>query len=188
MFYNTVKIIANFVLRILYRVSVTGVENVPASGKFIICANHFSNWDPIFVSIAFPRKISWMGKQELFKNKILGKFLSKLDVFPVDRDGSDISAIKKALRVLKNEEVLGIFPEGTRVDGFHIDNAKPGVAMLTIKSKSELIPIYINSNYKLFNKVEITIGEPIDFYPQEGQSMDYTEISQNILRSIYELK
>lgn len=188
MFYNAVKTIANFTLRIIYRVKVSGIENVPLEGKLIVCANHFSNWDPIFVSIAFPRKIYWMAKQELFKNKFLAKLITKLDAFPVDREGKDLSAIRKALRVLKNDEALGMFPEGTRVDGFHVENAKPGVALLTIKARSKVIPIHIESNYKLFAKVTIRIGKPIDFNPDEGQTVNYTIISQDILASIYQLK
>lgn len=188
MFYTTVKGLANFVLRIFFRVEVTGREKVPDEGRFLLCANHASNWDPIFISIAFPRKISWMAKKELFKNKILAYLLKKLNVFPVDRDGSDISAIKNALRVLKEGNVLGIFPEGTRVSGFDIKNAKPGVALLSTKSKSLIIPVNIDSNYKLFSKVKITIGEPDDFSSNYGQTNDYKEISINLLKTIYDLK
>lgn len=188
MFYNFIKIIASVIFKIGYRVKVKGIENVPLKGKFVLCSNHANNLDPILVSIAFPRQISWMAKKELFTNKLLSKFLTKLGAFPVDRGDSDISAIKNALRVLKNDGVLGIFPEGTRVKAFDIENAKPGVALLTIKSKSNVIPVKIEGNYKLFSSMKIIIGKPIDFSLEEGQTKDYTEISKNILSSIYELR
>lgn len=188
MFYYVVRGIANFVLRIFFKIEVTGRENVPVKGRFVLCANHASNWDPVFISIALSRKISWMAKKELFKSKVLAYLLKKLGAFPVDRDGSDLSAIKNALRVLKGNNILGIFPEGTRVSGFDIDNAKPGVALLAAKSKSLIIPVNIDSNYQLFNKVKITIGNPSDFLLTDGQAKDYKEISINILRTIYDLK
>lgn len=173
-------------LRVLYRVEVEGLENVPMEGRLVICANHANNLDPLLVSIVFPRQISWMAKKELFKNKVLGNILKKLGVFAVDRDSTDISAVKNSLRILKDGGVLGIFPEGTRVKGFDINNAKAGIGLLAAKSKSVVLPIYIDSNYKLFKQVKLIIGKPIDLSQEE--SKDYAEISKNILRSIYDLK
>lgn len=191
MFYSIVKNIANKIFRLLFKFNVYGVENTPSEGKFILCSNHASNWDPLFISIFIPRQISWMGKKELFKNKILSYLLNKLHVFPVDRDHSDITAIKNALRVLKNEGVLGIFPEGTRVSKMDLEGAKPGISMISIKSKSPILPIYIESNYKLFSKVNIYIGKPMDIL-DEGKnrytSEEYTEKSKKILERIYGLK
>ena len=191
MFYKVVKMILNLLLSIFFRFKVTGVQNVPPNDKFIICSNHASSWDPLFISIKFPRQISWMAKKELFENKILSYLIHKLGSFPVTRGDTDISAIKNSLKVLKNDGVLGIFPEGTRVQGFDIQNAKPGVALLTIKSKSRVVPIYIESNYKIFNKVKINIGEPIDYNLEDGKKLtsdEYSEISKKILKSIYRLK
>lgn len=191
MFYKVVKVILNLLLSIFFRFKVTGVQNVPLNDKFIICSNHASNWDPLFISIKFPRQISWMAKKELFENKILSYLILKLGSFPVTRGDTDVTAIKNSLKVLKNDGVLGIFPEGTRVQGFDIENAKPGVALLTIKSKSKVVPIYIESNYKIFNKVNINIGEPFDYNMEDGKKLtsdEYSEISKKILKSIYRLK
>ncbi len=63
------------------------------------------------IAIAVPRPVSFMAKKELFENKILGKLVSALNAFPVDREGSDLSAIRNSLKVLKEDKVLGIFPE-----------------------------------------------------------------------------
>ncbi len=186
MFYSVVKSIVNFVFRILFKIDVQGLENVPMEGRLAICANHINNLDPLMLAAIFPRQIFWMAKKELFKNKALAFLLRKLGVFAVDRGGTDISAIKNALRILKSGGVLGIFPEGTRVKGFDINNAKPGIGLLTAKSKSVVLPIFMESNYKLFNKVKIKIGKPIDLSQEE--SKDYAEISKNILISIYDLK
>lgn len=63
MFYNIVKIIVSIFLRIIYRIQVVGKENVPVSGRLVICSNHASNWDPLIISIVFPRQVSWMAKR-----------------------------------------------------------------------------------------------------------------------------
>lgn len=184
------RFLVGFVFRIIYRFDVSGLENIPKEGKLIICANHINNFDPIIVSIIFPRTINWMGKKELFKYKWFSFILEKLNVFPVDRQGTDIKSVKKSLRILKEDKVLGIFPEGTKVKGYDMENAKPGVALMAVKSQTNILPIHINSSYKIFDKVNVTIGELIDVSEYKDQKLnndDYTLISQGILKTIYEL-
>lgn len=190
MFYNIIRFLASIIFRIVYRIEVKGSENIPSEGKLIVCGNHINNLDPIIISIIFPRTINWMGKKELFKHKWFGFLLEKLNVFPVDRAGTDIKSVKKSLRILKENQVLGIFPEGTKVKGYDVANAKPGVALMAIKSQTNILPIYIKSNYKFFNKIQITIGKQLDVSEYKGQKLnnkDYSLISQKILKSIYEL-
>lgn len=191
MFYKTIKAIAGLILRPFFRIKVYGIENVPTDGKLVLCSNHASNWDPIFISVGIPRQIHWMAKKELFQNKALSFLIKKLEAFPVDREGTDINAIKNALRVLKDDKVLGIFPEGTRVDSFDLKNAKHGAVLLSIRSKSSILPVYIESNYKLFSKVNIYIGETIDYSKEldhKPSSEDYNKISKDLLSTIYSLK
>ena len=93
--------------------------------------------------------------------------------------------------MLKREEVLGIFPEGTRVKDVNIENAKPGVAMISFKGKSPIIPIYIDTTYKFFSKVNIKVGKAVDFSNLYGEKLNvtqYQELSQLILKKIYLLK
>lgn len=190
-FYNGVKSAAGIFLKIFYRINVYGKENINTNGNLIICGNHSHNLDPIFVSIAYPKQIYWMGKKELFVNKFLAKFFDKLGAFPVDREASDLSAIKNSLRILKRGEVLGIFPEGTRVKELNLDNAKAGIALISIKSKSPILPVYIESNFKLFSKVNIYFGEIIDFkdkYDTKLSTEEYTVLSREVLQSIYAIK
>ena len=190
MFYSLVKYIAFVIFHIIFRIKVEGKENIPLDGRLVLCANHHSNWDPLVIASVFTRKISWMGKKELFENSFLKVFLTALQVFPVDRQVTDIGAVKKALRILKDDKVLGIFPEGTRVKEFNPDNAKAGVALLALKSNSPVIPVYTRGTYKLFSKLYIRIGQPIDYkeiYPGKLDMEQYTIISQDILAKIYEL-
>lgn len=191
MFYSVIKFLANIIFRIFYRVKSYGLENVPNEGRFILCSNHANNLDPVFISIVMPRQISWMAKKELFKYKIISYLGYKLGAFPVDRSQSDISAIKNALRVLKEDKVLGIFPEGTRVKKMDLESAKPGVALLSIKSGAPILPVHIESTYKLFSKINIYIGKPMDITNKDGSKPsqeDYTEKSKLVLKTIYGLK
>jgi 1-acyl-sn-glycerol-3-phosphate acyltransferase len=191
LFYSVIKFLANIIFRVLYRVKTYGLENVPKDGKFILCSNHANNLDPVFVSMIMPRKISWMAKKELFKYKTTSYFGYKLGAFPVDRSQSDISAIKNALRVLKDDKVLGIFPEGTRVKRMDLESAKPGVALLSIKSGANILPVHIESNYKLFSKINIYIGKTMDISNKDGSkpsTEDYIEKSKLVLKTIYGLQ
>lgn len=190
LFYKVVKNSVKVLLSLIYRIEIEGMENIPKEGKSIVSSNHFSLMDPVLLGAFLPRKINYMAKEELFSNRLFSWVLNKLGVFPVKRSGSDISAIKTALRILKNEEVFGIFPQGTRAKAGEDLIAKPGSAMIAIKSKSPIIPIAIIGNYKLFNKVKVKIGEPIDlskYYDEKISTEEYQKISQDLLNVIKKL-
>lgn len=191
MLYDVLINICNVIFNLAFRIKVIGLENVPMNGKLVVCSNHTNNLDPVIISMYLPRKISWMGKKELFKNKIIACIVRKVDVFPVNRDEVDIGAVKKALKVLKENRVLGIFPEGKRVKKMDLNNAKSGVSLLAMRSKAPVLPIYIESNYKLFSKIIIHIGEPLYLNEKvEGKPTpeQYSELSKYILSQIYSLK
>lgn len=190
MFYSLVRAIAFVVFNITFRINVKGKDNIPHEGKLVVCSNHKSNWDPLILSVVFKRKISWMGKKELFEKAFLKKLLTWLGVFPVDREVADLSAVKTALRVLKADKVLGMFPEGTRVKEFNPENAKAGVALLAMKSKAPVLPVYIEGSYKIFSKIKIVIGEPLEYHKEylgKLSNEEYSNISQEILAKIYKL-
>ncbi|EOD01640.1 lysophospholipid acyltransferase family protein [Caldisalinibacter kiritimatiensis] len=190
-FYSFAKGLMFFLLKLLYKIEVNGIENIPNKGKGIICSNHISLLDPIVVAIATPRKINFMAKKELFNNSLLRFLLNKLGAFPVDRKGTSLSAVKSSLKVLKQDSLLGIFPEGTRVRIENIENAKPGISMISIKSKSPIIPIYIQTNYRIFSKITVHIGHPIefsDYYREKLTTEDYKNLSKNVMKEIYSLK
>ncbi len=190
-FYYFARRLVYFAFFFIFRLKVYGIENIPQDGKAVVCANHASMLDPVFLGLSIKRQIYFMTKKEMFKNKILSFILLKLGTIPVDRDGADLSAVKKSLKVLKENNLLGIFPEGTRVEGLSLDNAKPGIGMICVKGNSPIIPVYIDTTYKYFSRVNIHIGEPIDFSNFYGKKLsvnEYTDISKTILEKIYELK
>jgi 1-acyl-sn-glycerol-3-phosphate acyltransferase len=132
-----------------------------------------------------------MAKYELFKNPILGFLLRKIKVYPVKRGEADISAIKHTLRILKDKQLIGIFPEGTRIKGEELGKANAGVAVFSIKTGSPAIPVFISGNYIPFTKMIITYGKPVELVQFKREKMtndDYLEISQIIMKKINELK
>lgn len=189
-FYRFARGLLSIIFRLIYRFEVTGIENIPEKGRAILCSNHTSVLDPIVLGISIKRPISFMAKKELFKNPLIAKLLKTLTAFPVDREGSDLSAIRNSIDVLKMERILGIFPEGTRTKKIDLESAKPGVSLIAYKGKSPVIPVFIKSNYKLFSKIDVYIGEPIileEFFDKKPKTEDHKKISKYILKSIYSL-
>lgn len=190
-FYKFARAVVFIIYRTLYRFEVEGTENIPKDGKGIICGNHYSMLDPVFIGISVKRDISFMTKKEIFKSKFLKFLFTKMGTFPVERNTADFSAVKNSLKVLKQGKLLGIFPEGTRVKEKNVQNVKAGIGMICIKGKSPIIPVYVDTNYKAFSKVHIKIGKPLDFSDYYGKKLgseDYKKISKEILEKIYELK
>lgn len=147
----------------VFRVKCVGQENIQNKGAYIICANHTSNWDaPILVS-NLKRKVYVMAKAELFKNKFIKWFGDKCCVFPVKRGMRDIESIKYSLKLLKDGEILVIFPEGTRKGLEKNGKAQNGVAYMAIRTGVPVIPVGIQGEMKPFRKVKLNIGEPLDF-------------------------
>ena len=148
---------------VVFRVEKNGEENIKEKGAYLICANHRSNWDaPILVS-NLKRKVYVMAKAELFKNKFIKWFGRKCCVFPVKRGMRDIESIKYSLNLLKDGEILVIFPEGTRNGMEKNGKAQNGVAYMAIRTGVPVIPVRIPGEMKPFKKVKLNIGEPLDF-------------------------
>ena len=99
---------------IVFRVKTYGQENIEKDKPYIMCANHISNWDALTIYTATKREMFVMAKEEMFVNKFVYWFGKKMNVFPVKRGKQDIESIKKSLKVLKDNKILLIFPEGTR--------------------------------------------------------------------------
>lgn len=191
MLYNIAKGIVWVFFHSFYRVKINGRENIPDDMGALICPNHFNLLDPLLVAICIKQPVKFMAKYELFQKPILGFILKKIYVYPVKRGEADLSAIKHTLRILKDKQLVGIFPEGTRVKGEKLGKANPGVAVFSIKTGSPAIPVLISGNYIPFTKMIITIGKPVDLvqYKKEKMTNDYyLEISQIIMQKIEELK
>lgn len=154
-------------IKMFYGVEVHGLENVPKDGRYIICSNHSSNIDSILLVLTFKKKIFFMAKQELFKNKLFGWVLKKIGAFPVNRGTKDTSALDTSREILEKNKPLGIFIEGTRSADGEFLRPKAGAILIAYDSKATILPVCItNKNkgpVKIFNKTSIDIGQPIEW-------------------------
>lgn len=149
----------------LLPVKIKNLQNIPNEGSYIVCANHTSMTDPFFMVAMFPKQIHFMAKAELFKNFILRKILYAVGAFDVNRGKGDLNAIGHAEELLKENKVLGIFPEGTRHKTGAPRRAKSGIAYIAMHTNSDILPIsfYREGPFSLFRKTTIRIGELIKY-------------------------
>lgn len=173
------------IVNILYPFRVYGEEHIP-DRPCLVCANHSNYIDPILVALAFGghRHIHFMAKIELFKNKRFGAFLSKLGAFGVDRDGADISAVRSVMKYIRAGEIVGIFPEGTRVSEDFAVEAKPGAVRMAAKLRVPIVPVFVSRRKCLFRKVKIVIGEPIEI---PNGTEDFQQVTNELMNTIAEM-
>lgn len=193
MFYAVVKCIGNFLFKIFLRLEVEGQENIPKDGPFVLCCNHISLLDPPVVGAACTRKIHWMAKEELFV-PVLGTIYKWLGAFPVKRGTADRTAITHGINILKNKEVLAIFPEGTRSKTGALGKAAPGALMMAGRVRATILPTCVigtdvKRQGKLWPKVKVKFGKPIPFPEGEVVGKDLlNRLSDEMMASIAELQ
>ncbi len=159
--YNFLRILMVIYLKIYYGLKIEGKENIPKTGRAVIYANHIHALDPLPVAAATKRKIAFLAKKELFSNKYAAYFFRWMKAISVNRDGNDAYSLIASMRILKEDGLLGIFPEGTREDARRrLLEFKPGVSMLAVKSESVLVPAFITGTYKFRGKLKIKFGAP----------------------------
>ncbi len=168
--------------KILYPTKVIGKKNLP-KGSCIIASNHTSNLDAVVFALNTWEKKYYLAKKELFKKKFNAFFLKKFGAIKIDRQTSDVSAIKNSLKVLKNGKKLVIFPEGTRVnnENMELGQVKQGVSMFAIKAKTQIVPMFLYRRPKMFRRNKIFIGKPFSLDEFYDKRLDNETLSQATL-------
>jgi 1-acyl-sn-glycerol-3-phosphate acyltransferase len=129
-----------------FRPKVTGKEHVPSSGPVILAPVHRSFADFGFAAFCTRRKLFFMTKDEMWKNKWLGRLLLSVGAFPVHRESADREALQRAEEVLRKGSVLVLFPEGTRREGPVIEDLLEGAAFLSARTSAPIVPIGIGGS------------------------------------------
>ena len=157
-----ITIVKPFV-KVFCRVKVKGLENLPAEGGYVLCSNHISYMDPVFWLVFTKKRIQYMAKAELFKNKLVTWFFNKVGVFPVTRDGGNSGAVNHAIKLVSDGGILGIFPEGTRSKDNKPAKAKAGTAYIANATSADIVPaaVCVKSKVRPFRKTLLIIGKPI---------------------------
>lgn len=181
MLYFFLRPVVRVLMKILFRYRVSGQEHIPQQGPAILCPNHISNLDPPLVGCTATRVVHFMAKEELFRFPPLGWLIKHLHAFPVNRQGGGTKALKQSLKVLKENGILGIFPEGTRSKTGELTKARNGAALLSVKTGAPIIPTAIIGPYRLFRPVHIVFGKPI--VPDDFKNASSNQVS-NITHTV----
>lgn len=195
MLYRISRFILFVLLKSFFRFKIEGRGNIPGKGGFILVCNHESYLDPAVLGVGCRRTVSFMARDTLFNNHLLGYWMRLVNVIPVKRGIADFSAIKSALRIVRKGKGLAIFPEGTRrtPDKAFI-NPEPGAGFLADRGNVPVIPAFIFGTREALPKgvnKKVHFGKTIlvrfgkEIHIERGKP--YHEISEMIMASIKEL-
>jgi 1-acyl-sn-glycerol-3-phosphate acyltransferase len=208
--YQLSRIVAGPFLRGLWRPEVTGAEHVPASGGAILASNHLSILDSVFLPFMLKRPVTFTAKSEYFTSRrpamrLMGRYLRATGQLPVDRDGARAAQqmLEGALALLRQGQLFGIYPEGTRSPDGRLYRARPGVGWLAMNSGLPVIPVAMTGTDKVLppgqsvprlGKVRIKIGKPMTFGTMaeaagrpEAPGKARRAIADEVVRAIHEL-
>ncbi len=176
------------ILKLIFRPQVEGRDNVPRTGGAIIASNHLSFSDSIFMPLVVRRKVTFVAKAEYFTGAGIKGFFIKLffvstGTIPVDRSGGRAAqaAIDTGLRILRNGDLFGIYPEGTRSPDGRLYRGKTGVARLALEAGVPVVPVVMLNSDEIqptgqiipnLKRVKIRFGPPLDFSRYDGMAGD----------------
>lgn len=172
-------------MKLVFRIEINGCENLPQSGGCMICSNHISNWDPVLLQCFLPRMISFMCKEEVAHIPVINSLLRAQHTVFVKRGKGDIGAMRACMKAIEDGRALGIFPTGTREKKHPGAKPKPGAALIAAKTGAVVVPITISADYKIFSKVTVNIGKPIDYADLKGQKLSSDKLAE-ITQEIYD--
>jgi cytidylate kinase len=189
-------------LKICNQYRVFGIQNVPKTGGVIIASNHASYLDPpaVGASSRRMRMTHFMARDTLFRNPLMGAFLRRVGVIPLDRDKGDLKAMKTAIQLLRDGASVALFPEGTRSPDGNLQPPKPGIGFLVAKGEAPVVPVYVHGSYEAWSKhsgglkrkpVTVIFGQLITREEIRGLGAGrdaYALIGELIMKRIAELK
>lgn len=171
------------VLKVVFFFKEKGRENIPTDGAFLLCANHRSFIDPLYLATGCRRQLTFMAKDSLFEVPVLGRIIKSLGAFPIKRGKGDAAAVMATLKILKKGGATLIFPEGKRIK----DNSRPqvnsGIIRLAIQSNVPIVPAFVGKRI-------VSYGEPIYYseyseYVKDAEKMQF--LADSLMDTIYSL-
>jgi 1-acyl-sn-glycerol-3-phosphate acyltransferase len=163
--------------KLFSRMTVVGRENVPRQGGLLVVSNHTSMSDIPILTAALPRKLTFVGRQNLWRVPVLRVIANWYDCFPLDRTGTDIRAIRRSVRVLNEGAALVLFPEGTRSLDGSLSPGHPGAAMIAFHANVSLLPVAISGTATARGmtwiwrrpRLRVSIGRPFKLEQKPGE-------------------
>ena len=200
MAYWILKAILTPVLRFLFKVRVTGAENIPKDGPIIMASNHVSFCDSIFLPLVLKRRITFVAKAEYFDDPKTAWFFRAVGQIPIRREGGSASqrALETARGVLESGGVFGIYPEGTRSPDGRLYKGHTGIARLALQTKAPIVPVamigtreaqpigQVKPNF--FTPITVAFGKPLE-YEHLADRIDDRQVLRSITDEVmYELR
>jgi 1-acyl-sn-glycerol-3-phosphate acyltransferase len=145
-YYWSGRALVRAIIFVVARLEVVGRENMPRQGGLIVASNHLNNADPPVLVSSLPRRLVFMAKQEAFRWPLIGFLVRLSGAFPVRRFEADLGALRQATTILEEDQVLMMFPEGTRSLDTKLGKAHPGTALLALRSGSPILPVAISGS------------------------------------------
>ena len=168
--YQIVRFLIWVVAKALWRISFEGLEHVPKQGPFVLAPVHRSFIDFGLVSCVTRRRMGYMGKESLWKSKLLGSFITMLGAYPVNRGAPDREALRRTLDLLERGRPLVLFPEGTRRSGPVVEHLHEGAAFVASRAGVPIVPVGIGGSERALPKgsrlprpvkIHVVVGEPL---------------------------
>jgi len=187
MLYTFSRSIVRFLYRLLFRLEVRGLSNIPSEGPVILCSNHTSMLDPFTLGARVPRKVHYMAKDVLFRIPVVSQLIRGWGAFPVKRGGVSKEAIRTAIKLMEQGNVMGIFPEGTR--NASLGAGKRGAVTIAVRSGAIVVPVALIGSYRLFRRMYAIYGAPIrmDDVAADATARNMEEATNLIMSKIREM-
>ena len=162
--YRVGQAVCRPIMKVFYRYKFINNNSIPHEGAYIIASNHMSFSDPVLLGLGQRRRLFFMAKQELFKNKFFAGLIRALGAFPVERGAGDGKAIKTGEDLIKEGNVMTIFIEGGRTKTGEFMRPRSGCALVAQQMQVPVIPACItitgNPMYRFAKRV-IHFGDPL---------------------------
>ncbi len=192
-FYWLMKhIVLGPIIKLIWRPWTEGLENVPKEGPVILCPNHLSFFDSLFMPLLLPRRVVFLGKSDYFDKWYISWFFKSVNVIPVRREGGEAgeAALQAGLEQLQKGMAVALYPEGTRSPDGKLYRGKTGAARLALRAGCPIVPVGLIGTWEVkpasrrFPKVRgvrvgVRYGRPLDFSRYAGKEDD-----RFVLRSV----
>ena len=190
---KTLNLLGRALLRLLTRAQISGLENIPAEGPVILAGNHVSTLEPLLMAVYPSRLVELIGAGDLPFEGLIDKIVAFYGFIPINRGNLDRTAMSQAVGVLKQDGVLGIFPEGGTWDPGRM-KAQVGVAWLSHRAQAPVVPIgfsgFRNSLGRVLKlkrpKIQMRVGQPIPALKLENEDRTIKDVYQEYADSVLE--
>jgi len=165
--YRIAKFFIWLYLHAIFRFQVRGRDNIPGQGGVLLAANHVSAYDPPVVGCVIPRPAFFLAKKELFDNPLKKLVMTLVRCIPVDRADIGHATLRRINSLLKRNEAILLFPEGTRSRSGQMSSGKDGVGMIAAHNNVDVVPVHVAGLYKVRGsifrrpRITITFGKPV---------------------------